>query len=140
MPYIEFTDIQKQRAAAVDLEAFLLSRGGPLLALGPHHSQGPEPLQGHSPAGPAGAPAGRVDCGGTALEGERKLYVQLLPAAITPEKRTDPSAKGGACPFSGPGGRHGEAPRSYHSSFDTWLEIGSPSFLRQNEGSYLRKH
>ena len=27
MPYIEFTEIQKQRAAAVDLEAFLLSRG-----------------------------------------------------------------------------------------------------------------
>lgn len=31
MPYIEFTDSQKQRAAAVDLEAFLLSRGERLL-------------------------------------------------------------------------------------------------------------
>ena len=27
MPYIEFTDSQRERAAAVDLEAFLLSRG-----------------------------------------------------------------------------------------------------------------
>ena len=104
MPYIEFTDIQKQRAAAVDLEAFLLSRGGPLLALGPHHSQGPEPLQGHSPAGPAGAPAGRVDRGGTALERERELHLQQLSAVITPQKRTSSSAKGGACPFPGPGG------------------------------------
>ena len=34
MPYIEFTDIQKQRAAAVDLEAFLLSRGERLLREG----------------------------------------------------------------------------------------------------------
>ena len=31
MPYIEFTDSQKQRAAAMDLEAFLLSRGERLL-------------------------------------------------------------------------------------------------------------
>ena len=31
MPYIEFTDSQKQRAATVDLEAFLLSRGERLL-------------------------------------------------------------------------------------------------------------
>ena len=31
MPYIEFNDSQKQRAAAVDLEAFLLSRGERLL-------------------------------------------------------------------------------------------------------------
>ena len=34
MPYIEFTDIQKQSAAAVDLEAFLLSRGERLLREG----------------------------------------------------------------------------------------------------------
>ncbi len=34
MPYIEFTDIQKQRAAAVDLEDFLLSRGERLLREG----------------------------------------------------------------------------------------------------------
>ena len=34
MPYIEFTDSQKQRAAAVDLEAFLLSRGERLLLEG----------------------------------------------------------------------------------------------------------
>ena len=34
MPYIEFTDSQKQRAAAVDLEAFLLSRGERLLREG----------------------------------------------------------------------------------------------------------
>lgn len=34
MPYIEFTDSQKQRAAAVDLEAFLLSRGERLLSEG----------------------------------------------------------------------------------------------------------
>lgn len=34
MPYIEFTDSQKQRAAAVDLEAFLLSRGEHLLREG----------------------------------------------------------------------------------------------------------
>ena len=31
MPYIEFTDSQRERAAAVDLEAFLLSRGERLL-------------------------------------------------------------------------------------------------------------
>ena len=31
MPYIEFTENQKQRAAAVDLEAFLRSRGERLL-------------------------------------------------------------------------------------------------------------
>lgn len=29
-------------------------------------------------------------------------------------KTAKPSAKGGLCRFSGPGGRHGEAPRSYH--------------------------
>ena len=34
MPYIEFTDSQKQCAAAVDLEAFLLSRGERLLREG----------------------------------------------------------------------------------------------------------
>ena len=31
MPYVHFSDSQKQRAAAVDLEAFLLSRGERLL-------------------------------------------------------------------------------------------------------------
>ena len=34
MPYVEFTDTQKQRAAAVDLEAFLLSQGEKLLREG----------------------------------------------------------------------------------------------------------
>ena len=34
MPYIEFTDSQKQRAASVNLEAFLLSRGERLLRAG----------------------------------------------------------------------------------------------------------
>ena len=34
MPYIEFTDSQRERAAAVDLEAFLLSRGERLLREG----------------------------------------------------------------------------------------------------------
>ena len=75
MPYIEFTDIQKQRAAAVDLEAFLLSRGGPLLALGPHHRQGPEPFQSYRTASPAGPAAGGMDRSGTQMERERELYV-----------------------------------------------------------------
>ena len=34
MPYIEFTEDQKQRAASVDLEAFLLSQGEKLLSSG----------------------------------------------------------------------------------------------------------
>ena len=34
MPYVHFSDSQKQRAAAVDLEAFLLSRGERLLREG----------------------------------------------------------------------------------------------------------
>ena len=58
---------------------------GPLLALGANHRQRPEPLQGHRPAGPAGAPAGRLDHSGAALEGKRELYVQQLPAVMTCE-------------------------------------------------------
>ena len=59
--------------------------------------------EGHGPAGPAGVPTGRVDHGGTTLEGERKLYLQQLSVVITPEKRTGPSAKGGVVVFPGQG-------------------------------------
>ena len=34
MPYIKFSESQKQRAASVDLEAFLLSQGEKLLPSG----------------------------------------------------------------------------------------------------------
>ena len=91
-----------------------LERRGPLLALGPHHRKGSEPLQGHGPAGPAGVPTGRVDHGGTTLEGERKLYLQQLSVVITPEKRTGPSAKGGVVLFPGQGGVMVRPPDVYH--------------------------